>query len=408
MQSLIRNVRIWWQPPRNISDREEDRSVTFLELFYDLVYVILIAELAHTLSEHVDLAGVLGFAFIFIIVWVAWINGTLYHELHGNNDIRTRVFTFLQMFTVAAMAVFAHGALGESSVGFALSFAAYQLILTYLWWRTGVYDPNHRPLSNTYSVNMLISTLLFVGSVFVPTPWRFYLWGIALFLSVVLPMVITRMLGRKSSEVQAQIDIAYTSSPSAVERFGLLTIIVLGEVMVSVVRGVSAHHELNWLVGITAVLGMLIAIGLWWIYFDAISQHQPISTLSKTMGWMYLHLPMTAGIVATGAAVFNVVEETGEPLAPEIRWLLVSAIAVTLISNAMLMRSIQIPEAHFQLYQRNGIATFISGVIILLLGFTNLNTIPLMVIVIGLMLTPVLYGIAVWVNLRGVEEIAIT
>jgi len=407
MHLLRRNIRIWWQPPRNISDREEDRSVTFLELFYDLVYVLLIAELGHALSAHADLVGVLDFAFLFIIVWVAWINGTIYHELHGNNDIRTRVFTFLQMITVAAMAVFAHDAMGESSVGFALSFAAYQLVLTYLWWRTGVYDPNHRPLSRTYTVNMLISTGLFVGSVFVPMPGRFYLWGIALFLSVVLPAIINRMQARKNPDIQAQLDIAYTSSLSLVERFGLLTIIVLGEVIVSVVRGVSAHHQLSWVVGITAVLGMLIAIGLWWLYFDAISQHQPIDTLSKTMGWMYLHLPMTAGIVATGAAVFNVVEEVGEPLEPETRWLLVGAVAVALISNAVLMRSIQIPEVYFQLYRRSGIVTFISGVIILLLGLTNLNTIPLMVIVIILMLAPVLYGIVVWVNLRGAEEIAI-
>ena len=101
MQSLRQNIRIWWRPPRNISDRETERSVTFLELFYDLVYVILIAELAHTLSKHVNLGGVLGFAFLFVIVWIAWVNGTMYHELHGNNDIRTRVFTFLQMLTVA-------------------------------------------------------------------------------------------------------------------------------------------------------------------------------------------------------------------------------------------------------------------------------------------------------------------
>ena len=408
MQSLRHNIRIWWQPPRNISDREQERSVTFLELFYDLVYVILIAQLGHALSEHVDLAGVLGFAFLFVIVWVAWVNGTMYHELHGNNDIRTRVFTFLQMLTVAAMAVFAHGALGESSVGFALSFAAYQLILTYLWWRTGVYDPNHRPLSRTYTVNMLISTLLFVGSVFVPIPLRIYLWGIALLLSVVLPMVINQMQGRRRPEVQAQLDLAYTPSPSAVERFGLLTIIVLGEVMVSVVRGVSEHNQLSWLVGITAVLGMLVAIGLWWVYFDAISQHQPIKTQWKTIGWMYLHLPLTAGIVATGAAVFNVIEEAGEPLAPEIRWLLVGAVAVALISSAVLMRSIQIPEEHFQLYRRSGIVTFISGGIVLLLGLSSLNTIPLLVMVIMLMLAPVFYGIAVWVNLRGAEEIAIT
>ncbi len=408
MQLLRRNFRIWWQPPRSISDREEDRAVTFLELFYDLVYVLLIAQLGHALSEHVNLAGVLGFAFLFIIVWVAWLNGTMYHELHGNNDIRTRVSTFLQMFTVAAMAVFAHDALGESSVGFALSFAAYQLILTYLWWRTGVYDPNHRPLSRTYTVNMLISTGLFVGSVFVPMPGRFQLWGIALFLSVVLPMIINQRQARNNPAIQAQIDIAYTSSPSAVERFGLLTIIVLGEVIVSVVRGVSAHGQLSWLVGITAVLGMLIAIGLWWLYFDAISQHHPFNTLSKTMGWMYLHLPMTAGIVATGAAVFNVIEEAGEPLAPETRWLLVGAVAVALISNAVLMRSIQIPETHFQLYRRSGIATFISGGIVLLLGISGLNAIPLMIIVVALMLAPVMYGIAVWVNLRAAEETART
>ena len=114
---------------------------------------------------------------------------------------------------------------------------------------------------------------------------------------------------KKRPEVQAQIDLAYTSSLSAVERFGLLTIIVLGEVIVSVVRGVSEHSQLSWLVGITAVLGMLVAIGLWWVYFDTISQHQPINTQSKTLSWMYLHLPLTAGIVATGAAVFNAIEE---------------------------------------------------------------------------------------------------
>jgi low temperature requirement protein LtrA len=83
------------------------------------------------------------------------------------------------MFTVAAMAIFAHNALGEGSAGFALSFAAYQLILTYLWWRTGVHDPDHRPLSQPYALAFLCSTLLFVLSVFLPAPWRFGLWALA-------------------------------------------------------------------------------------------------------------------------------------------------------------------------------------------------------------------------------------
>ena len=282
MHALRSNFRKWWQPPRNIRDREEERSVTFLELFYDLVYVVLIAELAHTLAEHINPTGVGGFVFMFLLVWVAWINGTLYHDLHGNNDIRIRVFTFLQMFTVAAMAVFAHDALGESAAGFALSFAAYQLVLTYLWWRTGVHDPDHRPLSQPYSLAFLISTLLFIASAFVPVPWRFYLWGLALVLSLLIPLYNLTQ-GRNNPDVQAQLDIAMSVSPSAVERFGLFTIIVLGEVIVGVVNGVAEHHHLSWTVGITAALGMLSAIGLWWVYFDFVSHHLPIDKRSKTV-----------------------------------------------------------------------------------------------------------------------------
>jgi low temperature requirement protein LtrA len=178
-------------------------------------------------------------------------------------------------------------------------------------------------------------------------------------------------------------------------------------VIVGVVRGVAGHHHLSWLVGITAALGMLVAIGLWWVYFDFVSHHQPIDKQSKTVGWIYLHLPMTTGIAAAGAAVFNVVEHAGEPLASEVRWLLVGAVAVALISIAALMRSIQIPEEHYQLYRRGGIVTLICGVVILLLGLSGLNTIPLLLVVILLLLAPVLYGIAVWVKLLGAEEITI-
>ena len=110
------------------------------------------------------------------------------------------------MLSVVAMAFFAHDALGESSVGFALSYAAFQLILTYLWWRTGVYNPNHRPLSRPYSATFLLNTAVFVISVFVPTPWRFYLWGVAWLLSLLLPLY-TFSLGKRHPRAQAEIEI---------------------------------------------------------------------------------------------------------------------------------------------------------------------------------------------------------
>ena len=397
--SLLRlNFRIWWQIPRKTSEREEERQVTFLELFYDLVYVVLIAELAHALAGHVNLAAIGRFAFLFVIVWWAWLNGTLYHDLHGNNDIRTRAFTFAQMFTVVGMVVFAHNALGEGSVGFALSYAAFQLILTYLWWRTGVHDPDHRPLSTPYSFAFLITTLLFIASVFVTIPLRFYLWGLAMFISLIMPLIILS-LGRKNPQIQEQIDISFDVSPSAVERFGLFTIIVLGEVIVGVAQGVAGHHHLDWLVGATAVLGMSIAIGLWWVYFDFVSHHLPRRGNFRVPIWMYLHLPMTMGIAVVGAAVLNVVEHSGEPLPNEVRWLLVGAIAISFISIAALMRIIQVPPEHRGLYRIGGIITLISGIVIAFMGLSGLSTIPLLIVLNLLMLTPIFYGIKVWIKM---------
>jgi low temperature requirement protein LtrA len=369
--------------------------------------VVLIAELAHTLSEQVDLGGVAGFAFLFAFVWWAWLNGALYHDLHGHNDLRTRVFTFLQMFTVASMAIFAHDALGESSVGFALSFVAYQLILTYLWWRTGVHDPLHRPLSRPYSVVFLITTLLVFISVFVTSPWRFYLWALALLLSLLLPALLFN-LGRNDPAVRAEVERGLVLSPAVVERFGLFTIIVLGEVIVGVVQGVTGHDELTWLIGATAILGMLVAIGLWWVYFDFVSHRPPMVKRTTVASWIYAHLLMTMGIAATGAAVLNVLEHAGEPLSSELRWLLVGAIALALICIALMMRVIRLDELFRPMYRTGGIVTLVSGLLILLLGFTGLSTIPLLVILVLLMLTPVFYGLKIWIQELGAEEITIT
>jgi low temperature requirement protein LtrA len=403
MTLFRRRFRSWWQVPRRAGDRIEHRQVSFLELFYDLVYVALVAELSHALSSHIGWAAVGRFAFLFVIVWWAWGNGTLYHDIHGNNDIRTRVFTFLQMFSVVAMAVFAHDALGESSAGFALSYAAFQLILTWLWWRTGVHDPAHRPLAQPYVVAYLLSTLLFVGSIFVTGPVRFYLWGAAVLLSLMAPLYMR--LRSNSPEVQAQIDLSMDVSASLVERFGLLTIIVLGEVIIGVVAGVTEHRDLTWQVGGTAALGMLIAIGLWWVYFDLISHHRPLRNMGTVFAWLYLHLPLTIGITAVGASVLNAVEHAGEHLPVEVRWLLVAATALTLVTTALLTRTTQILPEHQRVHEVGRQGLLVSAVLILLLGLIQLDIIPLLSAIAVLLLLPVFFGVRVWVETLGQDDI---
>lgn len=402
MASLIRNFRSWWRYPRRASE-PQDRTVSFLELFYDLVYVVLVAELAHALAEHVDWQGVGTFAFLFVIVWWSWFNGSTYHDLHGNNDIRTRVFTFLQMVAVAGMAFYAHNALSGGSVGFALSYVAFQLVLTYLWWRTGVHDPEHRILSNPYAFTFLITTVLFLISVVVPTPFRFYLWGLTVVFSLIQPI---RQFMRTDERARSQIRRFLEVSPALVERFGLLTIVVLAEVIVGVVQGLADRSYLDAPAGWTAALGMIVAFSFWGLYFDFVSHRPPVAERLPVSIWLYLQLFITMSIAATGAAVLNVVEHAGAELEPNVRWLLVAAIAVFLLSLVPIMQVIQVSAELKKLYRAAGLVTLISAVAVALLGLTSLAAIPLLAIVIALMLIPVVYGLLVWIVVFGARDIA--
>ena len=391
------HFRQWWQLPRQVGDRSEHRSVTFLELFYDLVYVVLIAQIAHSLAGHVDLAHVGQFVFLFIIVWWSWFNGMSFHDLHGNNDIRTRVFTFIQMICVAGMAAFVHHAMEETSVPFALAYGAFQLTLTFLWWRVGVHDRKHRVLSKPYAFAFLITSLLFLGSVFVPLGIRSYMWGSSVFIALLLP-IMTFNRGRNNPTIQKELDKLIIVSPSTVERFGLFTIIVLGEVVVGVVSGLRDHHHLTWEIAAVALIGILIAAGLWWVYFDFISHRIPIAKSSKVVSWMYLHLPLTAAIAAVGSTLLNVTQGTGGELPPEVKWLMVTSVAVVLLSVGLLIRTLKQAHRLPKVHAMGSRIMLVSTPLTALLGLLTISGVGLLGLVFLILLFPVFYGLKTWLK----------
>jgi low temperature requirement protein LtrA len=401
MTILFRRFRDWWQPPRRAGDRIEHRQVTFLELFYDLVYVVIIAELSHALSAHLNWQALGEFAFMFVVVWWAWLNGTTYVDLHGQNDIRTRVFTFLQMLSVVAMAIFAHDALGETSVGFAYSYAAFQLTLLYLWWRTGVYDPNHRPLSRPYSFAFLVTTLLFVISTFISLEIRFYFWGAAVLISLLLPL-FTFSMGRNDPVAQAEIEIVTNVTPSLVERFGLFNIIVLGEIIVGVVAGVTDHHQLSWEIGKIALLGTLMGIMIWWLYFDSVSHRLPRRPLLSVMSWFYLHLPLTMGITAVGASILSIITHTGDHQPVETQLMLSISLAVVLASIAGLIQTIQTTDDHRNMHIVGGRAALIAAILAGIMGFIEMEITWVLIILLVLVIGPILIAFLAW--LRTIEN----
>src|ERR1700730_5409345 len=111
------------RPPRPHGSILFDRRVSFLEVFYDLAYVAVIGQASHQLAQNITLRGALEFAVIFGLIWFAWINGSLYVELHGSEDGRTRNVVFVQMSLLVLLAVFTAGAADRDGPAFSAIYA---------------------------------------------------------------------------------------------------------------------------------------------------------------------------------------------------------------------------------------------------------------------------------------------
>ncbi|MCY3601738.1 MAG: low temperature requirement protein A [Chloroflexi bacterium] len=316
-----------WQPPRAHGDADRGRTVSFLELFHDLVYVALIAAAAHHLAGHMEWSAVGEFGVVFSLVWLAWLNGAAEHDLHGREDVRTRTFTFVQMLLVALLAVYASmGADGRD--GFSIVYGAFFIVLGWLWFSAHLRaDESHRRVSRRYLVLILLTVAAAFGSAFAPPPAQLWVWGAVALVWVSALFFATRATAGLSGE-------PVIVSHSLVERFGLFVIIVLGEVVVGVVRGLSeSAGDLETIA--TGMLALGVGFGIWWTYFDLTGRRLPREDRTGLPVWIVLHLPLTMCIAAAGAAMVSVIEHAGDPRAPEVvTWVLGGSVALSLVAIA--------------------------------------------------------------------------
>jgi low temperature requirement protein LtrA len=394
-------LSLLWRSPRSAGEIE-GRRVDFLELFYDLIYVVIVAELAHLLAEHVNLEAYIEFIFLFILIWWLWVNAAVYHNLHGYDDLRTRVFAFMQMGILVVMTVFLHNALEETSYGFALSYAAFLSLLTFLWWRTGVHDPTHRPQTIPYITTYPIAIILFIFSIFIPIPYRFFIWIIALLEMMIIPLIFSAIGER--GEYMSRIDIA---SPSLRERFKLFTIIVFGETIVAVVAGLSRHHHLDITIGSIGALGLILAFCLWWIYFDASAEHPVKNKPEWLYLWMIIHLPIWIGITAIGPSVLNIIILEDFVIPTEVLWLLVCSIALSLVSIGVFVYSLDVDVRYKSSYLKGSF--FLFGLSVFTLVFLILESLlTSIILLLGLfiiLLIPLLYTLYIRVKIPEESQV---
>jgi len=333
-------MRTWFRtPPRRHGEVMAEREVSFLELFYDLVYVVLIGSTTHHLAADITGRSIFEFAVVFGLIWLAWFNGTLWHELHGREDGRSRNYIFLQMGLLALLAVFAGEAAGDDGQGFAIVYTVLFTLLTWQWWQVHRVDTDrrYRPTTIRYLIGMVTTTAVVLASAFVGDTWRFMLWAV-----VVICWVIGSYLFISTDHTEG---FGEGVTASLVERMGLFTIIVLGELVVGVVGGISDAERRDVTTVATGILGLTIAMGIWWNYFDMLGRRVPGQRGHRLASWLVAHLPLAMAIAAGGAAMVSIIEHAHDRHTPGASaWLLTGSVAVTLGAVSIACTALPVDE----------------------------------------------------------------
>ena len=351
-----------WQPPRPHGEQLESRVVGPLELFYDLVVVVLVAQAAQHLAGHLTWGGLGEFAAVFTLVWIAWLNGTLHHELHGHEDARGRIMFLLQILALVPLGACISEAGSARGGAFAVAAGVLFALLTLLWFLAGRADrPEYRRTSHLFVTGTALCAVALAASAFLPAGPRLLVWG----LTGVAYLIWSSVVIATATPAQT---VALTMTDAVVERFGLLIIIVLGETVTGVVTGL-AHTPINALSLAAALVAVVTGFGAWWTYFDFAGHKRPRTARPSTLVWMLTHLPLTAAVATMGAAMVSLTEHANAPRTPmATAWALCGSAAVVLAATALLTGSLHAWDDRPGLYRPLALICIAAAVLCLGLG----------------------------------------
>jgi len=384
--------RVIWRPPRLRTLETDERAATWTELFYDLVFVVAVARLGARFLHDLSWQGFFEFGALFTILWWAWASFTFFADRYDTDDTGQRLLAVAQMIGVAGMA--ASLGLGDQhletiSRQFSLSYIAVRIALVVMYSRAWRNVPLTQPLVGGYLKGFVVEIVIWVISVFAPAPWRYVLWGVGLLISFATPWLMRRE--------QVRVPLSVSHLP---ERFGLFTILVLGESIAAVVAGVEGE---DWAFAPTAVgvAGVLLATSLWWVYFDNLEGSVVRRDPNKQhdwhpTAWIYSHLPLAVALTMAGIGVEElVIAAGGHEFEASHRWLAVGGVAGAYLSMSMILVSSSSTDGRMH-FHRKALLRLGGAALVVILGLA------------GGALDPAVFGIllATIVVLQVVADIA--
>lgn len=286
---------------------EEHRAATPLELLFDLTFVIAFGiaanEFAHMLAENHVAAGILAFSFATFAVCWAWINFSWFASAYDTDDWVYRVMTMVQMVGVVIMALgfppmFAsieHGDHVDNRV-LVLGYVIMRIALVGQWLRAAKQDPERRAACLTYALWVTMAQLGWIAALILDT-------SASVTMVVVVILIAIEATGPVLAEKRARTP---WHAHHIAERYGLLTIIALGEGVVGTVASLSAvvsAQGWSFDAAFVVVAGIGLTFGMWWSYFVLPQAELLRAHPERSWAFGYLPIVMFGAIVATGAGL---------------------------------------------------------------------------------------------------------
>jgi len=308
----------------------EEQGATFVELFFDLVFVFAVTQVTALLAHNLTVGGVTRASILFWLVWWAWTQYTWSLNEADTEHVSIRLITLVATALAFLMAVTIPLITSPFGWLFPISYLVLRIVGISLQWRLAAGDSVWARSVRTWTVLSSLGLLAIIAAVFLPPESRFLALGVAALLDVVAALGAGRGEWRLFS--------GHFS-----ERHGLFVIIVLGESLIAAGLTVS-DHPLSLgllLVAVTAVAG---TCALWWTYFgwakDAL-EHRMKAQLPKTLGryardvYSFAHFPLIFGVIGFAVGIEEAIAHPKDPFSAPAALALCLGVALILGGTAL-------------------------------------------------------------------------
>ncbi|HWX43713.1 MAG TPA: low temperature requirement protein A [Solirubrobacteraceae bacterium] len=295
--------------PRVRAVPRQGERVTPLELFFDLVFVLALTQCTTLIVRKPDWLGVGQGLLVLAVLWWSWVGYAWLTSVVDPEEGAVRLAIFAAMAALLVAALCVPGAFGADALLFACAYAVVRGAHIMLFRLASRDDPDLRHSVTGLAVSTALGVGLLLGAAFASGAPQVALW----MLAVALDMAGPYFFGSDGWKLVPG---------HFAERHGAIVIIALGESIVAL--GVGARVILDPGIVVAAVLGVVIAAALWWLYFDvtAIAAERRLSRAKAGRernelardSYSYLHFPMVAGIALLAVGLKVTLEHVGQAL----------------------------------------------------------------------------------------------